>query len=364
MPINLNYSQYSNVFSVYRRGVDINEQISENCPLWPGYTPLQLSIVLEFVDVARILLCRGADINIVSPNGLMSLTTLRISRSYFHPWTVNPEDKKSGGSCLHFACKYGLADVVEDLIHRGADVNMQIGPRNNTPLHVTKSASVVKVLIKYGANLVARDKRGSTPLHCAFHKHNHEAIEAMLECHGQYQANPVDNLFGISHLHIACRWGNKAAVKGILAHSVKDINEVTTKCEIKSMFYCGYTPLHCAVKSGSVEVVQLLLDHGALQKINDKYRYFYDDQTPLQLAISLRDDTSITQVLLDAGAELTIDREYKVSLLRVAVKYHRVNHVELLLKHGAEPIVNLGGLWAPIIPLTNSDMRRIKWNGE
>ena len=306
-----------------------------------------------------MLLHRGADVNIVSPIGLTPIfmsenkglrdLTATMLRKYTS-WTINPTEKVSGNSYLHLACKYGLVDVVEAFLHHGANVNIQNDTtpdlmdkyirKRCTPLHMAQNASIVKILLRYGANLDTKDSFGDTPLHRAFYEDNNEVVEAMFQGHGQCKANPTDRS-GISHLHIACLRGFKDAIKTILEHNDADIYGGISRMHSK---WTGYGPLHFAVEHGSVEAVQLLLDHGApLEDIN-KYGW-----TPLLLAVFLRDDTSIAQILLDAGAKINNQglKPFGGTPLHVAAQLEHTNHVKLLLERGADPNA-IGYWWTPL----------------
>ena len=285
-----------------------------------------------------MLLDQGADVSISTPYGLtpifmaedkylFDLTSTMLGK--YTDWTVNPVHKKYGENYLHLACKYGLVDVVEALLHHGADVNKQTDLSGYTPLHLTRDASVVKVLLRYGANLGIIDHYNNSPLHKAFGGASDEVIALMLEGHGQCPVNPVDRK-GYSHLHIACRKGSVVAIKNILEHCVVDINAPTSADRFAM---CGYTPLHVAVKWGFTEVVQLLLDHGASPEVRDGW-----DLTPLHMAIrELRDDTTIAKLLLNAGAKVNVKHRCDLSPLQMAVQNLKTNHVALLLEHGADP---------------------------
>ena len=77
---------------------------------------------------------QDADVSIVISYGLtpifmaedkylFDLTPTMLGK--YTDWTVNLVHKKYGENYLHLACKYGLVDVVEALLHHGTNVNMQ-----------------------------------------------------------------------------------------------------------------------------------------------------------------------------------------------------------------------------------------------
>ena len=61
----------------------------------------------------------------------------------------------------------------------------------------------------------------------------------------------------------------------------------------------GMTPLHAASRSGKVEAVQFLVDHGSLATARAK-----DRSTPLHVA-SESGDWEIARFLVEHGADLT-----------------------------------------------------------
>ena len=122
----------------------------------------KLCIELEFVDIAHALLRRGADVSIASPYGLTAI--------------FMAEGKYADGQ-----------------------------PRvHSTPYY--QDASVVKILLRYGANLSIMDHFDESHLHKAFCEADDEVVTMMLEVHSQCLVNPV-NANGFSHLHIACNAG-------------------------------------------------------------------------------------------------------------------------------------------------------------
>lgn len=53
--------------------------------------------------------------------------------------------------------------------HSDLDVNFSQGKKRRTPLHLVCSLrddAILRLLLKYGANILQKDKKGDTPLHC------------------------------------------------------------------------------------------------------------------------------------------------------------------------------------------------------
>ncbi len=162
----------------------------------------------------------------------------------------------SGGLITHATFFYQI-DSVKLLIARGADVNEKssIG----TPMHVVAwhfREDIARVLIDKGADIMALDGLGRTPLHYAV------------------------RMYG----------GNVPSAKFLLEHgaqvNAKDAN--------------GFTPLHDAAVSNNVEMVELLLEKGADANAKNK-----EGKTPLQLAVEKKKEKmeNIVGLLRKYGAK-------------------------------------------------------------
>jgi ankyrin repeat protein len=71
---------------------------------------------------------------------------------------------------LHLAAFYGHAQIAEELLKAGADVNAGGYRHNDTPLHVAAlhgHANVVKMLLAHGADANAENMLHKTPLQLA-----------------------------------------------------------------------------------------------------------------------------------------------------------------------------------------------------
>ena len=93
---------------------------------------------------------------------------------------------KDGFTALHLAAFFGQEEAAKILLERGAEVN--VVARNPsivvTPLHSAAAGGhpgIVKLLLEHGADPNAAQDGGFTPLHSAAGNDDRESVEALLE---------------------------------------------------------------------------------------------------------------------------------------------------------------------------------------
>jgi ankyrin repeat protein len=79
-------------------------------------------------------------------------------------------------------------------------------------------AAMAKLLDAYPGLLEARDKDGSTPLHCACWKGNLDAARLLLERGAQVEALRTGGHYGTTPLHAACHGDQRDIVRLLLEH--------------------------------------------------------------------------------------------------------------------------------------------------
>jgi ankyrin repeat protein len=121
-----------------------------------GFTAFALAGFFGRLQVVRVLLSRGADVNAVGGNAARY-------------------------TALTGAVAAGHADVVRELLQNGADPGHRYGP-GFTPLHEAAAnghAEMVGMLLEAGASATARTDEGKTPLDLAREK-GHAGIADVL----------------------------------------------------------------------------------------------------------------------------------------------------------------------------------------
>src|SRR6266849_5332770 len=231
------------------RGADLSAQNKY------GNTPLHLALQHGHVDVAQMLIERGADLS--AQNGI-------------------------GNTPLHLALQYGHVDVAQMLIERGADVSAQNG-NGNTPLHLALQyghMEVAQMLIERGADVSAQNGNGNTPLHRASQGGHMDVAQMLIERGADVSAQDEN---GDTPLHQASLYGHMDVAGMLIEHGA----------DVSAQGKYGNTPLHLALEYGHVEVAQMLIERGADLSAQGQY-----GDTPLHL-VSLGRHMDVAQILIE-----------------------------------------------------------------
>ena len=113
----------------------------------------------------------------------------------------------------------------------------------------------IRMLLELDATLIgARDKDGSTPLHCAVWKGHQAAVEFMLERGADVNAQNQNDHWGTTPLHAAAH-ANQAAIARMLIERGADVN---------ARDLVGKTPLHHTTFHKAKATAKVLEGHGAV----------------------------------------------------------------------------------------------------
>ncbi|XP_054473980.1 ankyrin repeat domain-containing protein 6b isoform X2 [Anoplopoma fimbria] len=190
-----------------------------------GRSPLHLAAYKGHIEVVRVLLKAGCDLDI-------------------------QDDGEQ--TALQRAAMVGNSDVISALIQEGCALDRQ-DKDGNTALHEVSwhgFSQSVKVLVKAGANAHAKNKAGNTALHLAC-QNGHSQSSKVLLLGGSRPDNK--NHVGDTCLHVAARYNHVAVIRILLG----------AFCSVSEKNLAGDTPLHVAAALNHKKTVRLLLEAGA-----------------------------------------------------------------------------------------------------
>ncbi|XP_041738316.2 ankyrin-2 [Coregonus clupeaformis] len=261
------------------------------------------------------------------------------------------ENGKSGFTPLHISAHYGNVNVATLLLNRGAAVDFTA--RNGiTPLHVASkrgNTNMVRLLLDRGSQIDAKTRDGLTPLHCAARSGHDPAVELLLERGAPMLARTKN---GLSPLHMSSQGDHVECVKHLLQHKAP-VDDVTLDylTALHVAAHCGhyrvtkllldkranpnaralngFTPLHIACKKNRVKVMELLVKYGAsIQAITES------GLTPVHVA-AFMGHLNIVLLLLQNGASPDVSNIRGETALHMASRAGQVEVVRCLLRNGA-----------------------------
>ncbi len=185
----------------------IKKGANVNCRSTHGMTPLHLAYWRSNLDVAKLLIEKGADVN--AEDEIQESTPLFWARNFKFATPLiqngaklDVQDKYKN-TLLHHACSTGDTEFIKFLIGKGANVNAENNVKK-TPLHsacTSGDLKAVELILKEKPNVNAKSTLGITPLHEACAQDNFD-IATLLITHGA-DVNAKD-INGRMPLHEAC----------------------------------------------------------------------------------------------------------------------------------------------------------------
>ncbi|CAH0392727.1 unnamed protein product [Bemisia tabaci] len=300
-------------------------------------TPLFYATSTNNMSLALLLLRLGADANVQNSKGLTPLHSAVGRENYemvklLLRYNADPNIRESekGNTPFYVAVKSKCLDLVELLLDYGADANAA-NKNGILPIHVAAHAldkDLVKILLSHGAYYNAESKGSSTPLKFAMVAKDAKLI-TMLELNNKLfsaiarndsyqieccvQAGAIlnaRNIDGVTALYMAVHSGNSNIVNLMLKHKanvelgtnkgnplliavasgnedlihmlLKHVNKlepIKSNRIINATTSQGSSAVQIATELNNMQVVQLLLQNGAIFNIQDK-----NNKTPLSSA--------------------------------------------------------------------------------
>jgi ankyrin repeat protein len=314
-----------------------------------GISAMSLAAEVAHTELLRLLLEAGADADSPNPEGQTALMAVARTGNVEaarllldHGATVDARENWGGQTALMWASARRHPQMMALLVSAGADVDARSTHRDYQR-HVTAEGrpksldnggftpllyaarenciACVDVLLANGADIDLPDPDGVSPLHLGIMNANWDLAKRLIEAGAdvdQWDVYGEAPLFTAIGLHTRVNGGRasidplnqtegKAIVRMLLDHGANPNMQLFFRpANVRgSTNTRGATPLIRAANGGDLEIVQLLLEHGA-----DAALYTADRQTPIHAVLAGRtaekQALELIRILYTAGTDVNV----------------------------------------------------------
>jgi len=178
--------------------------------------PLHYAIKLKNIDIVKILLDKGVDLNVSDKNGLNEFhhavysRKIKICELLINAGSNINSITNKGQTALHIACDLDLFDICKFLIKNKININIQDKEREFTALHYAVNAGnlkMVKLLLSNNADINIQDSYGQLPISYAILNTNKQIIQLFIDSGKEMKMN-VWNIYSKTPGHLLIGNGN------------------------------------------------------------------------------------------------------------------------------------------------------------
>ncbi|XP_078279590.1 inversin isoform X2 [Rhinoraja longicauda] len=275
-----------------------------------------------------------------------------------HP-SVKDDPDLEGRTAFMWAAGKGSDDVLQTMLRVKSDIDINMADKyGGTALHAAVLAghvSTVKLLLEYGAQVDAMDVMKHTPLFRACEMGHKEVIQTLIEGGGRMDLIDQD---GHSPLHWAALGGNADVCQILIQNQINpNVQDFAGRTPLQCAAYGGYincmavlmenkadpnrqdkegrTALHWSCNNGYLDAVKLLLGYNAFPNHMETNEERF---TPLDYAL-LGEHQEVIQYMLEHGAlSIAAIQDIAASKVQAVYKGYMVRKAfqerkNLLMKH-------------------------------
>lgn len=326
------------------------------CKAWDDSTLLHKAVHYARADIATLLLSHGADANLTfngraplqiaieseyigkdrTPNSLKNFRKQRLAtvRTLIKHGADIAYVNEAGEQALHIAAKLGYAELVEELLKQGAELEAAVEETdkatNNiarTPLimavRYAKDKMTIHLLLNSGANPNRIDLvTGLTPLqlvvNCQDEKVQIDHLKLLIQLLLKYKADinqRSEDENQQTALHLAVIQRQLPLIELLVAQGA----DLSIKNAKKIM------PIALAAKQGDADLVKFLHEKGC-----DLYQ-----SKALFYAANCQQSSAALEYLLDTGIDINMPDRNGYTPLFSAISAYSLKNVKLLIERGA-----------------------------
>ncbi|WP_039458752.1 ankyrin repeat domain-containing protein [Candidatus Jidaibacter acanthamoebae] len=334
---------------IYNSRADINMSNKD------GDTALMISARKAYGNMVQVLIENEADVNLVNKKGETALMiaeerkyydiAIRLKQAKINQELifavksndynavnalikgadVNTKDKE-GNSILVLAADKGYEDIVQTLIHNGANVNLTYDDWDVDSALILAAGngheSIVQMLIKHGANVNEQGLHSETALMRAARNGYKNIVQILIKHGADVNEKDVDQCTALSE---AAENGHEDIVQVLIEHNA-DIDVPN--------YDDGWTALVKAVNGGHEGIARILINNGA--NVNAFVDYGY---TLLMLAANSGRE-GIMRMLINNGANVNARNDEGETALMIAER--REHHSMVTFLKNAQEEINQG----------------------
>ncbi len=275
----------------------------------------------DHAEVVRLLVDHGADLSVRS---VVNQPKKRYGVNY-----KGTEAKTGGLTALVLAAREGALNSLEALVAAKADVNQQTGDGSTAMLVAIQNGhyDVATFLLNHGADPNLSNEKGWNPLYLAV---KHRNIET--------GTIPVPNANqALDFIQLLLDKGANPNLR------LKANTEIRNGQRATWLNEAGATPFLRAALCGDIEVMKLLLKHGADPTINTD-----DHTTPLMAAAGVgysegfihdrseEETIEAMKLILDLGADVNAANDQGLTALHGAAHKASLAEIQLLVDRGGD----------------------------